>query len=81
MIPAPDKLVPLNDVVPAQIGEVVITGAAGVVLTVTGEEAKLKQPEAVAVAVIEFVATKAGETVIVHEVPLAVPDPICDAPA
>ena len=55
--------------------------AVGVALTVTGEEAKLTQPEAVAVAVIEFVATKAGETVIVHEVPLAVPDPICDAPA
>ena len=34
MIPAPDTLVPLNDVVPAQIVEVVITGAAGVAVTV-----------------------------------------------
>ena len=47
-MPAPDSLVPLTDVVPAQISEVVIDGAA-VVATVTALETALgHSPDAVA---------------------------------
>ena len=70
-MPAVVSLVPLTVVVPAQISEVVIAGAA-VVATVTElETALIHFPEAVANAVMALPADNAG-TVAVHAVSVAV---------
>ena len=77
-VPSASVLVPLTDVAPTQIGELT-TGASVLVCTVTAEEAALWHfPVEVAFAVIDSPATKAGDTVTVQDVPVAVPVPILD---
>ena len=69
---------PLTVVAPTQIGDET-TGAAVLLFTVTPVEAALWHLSVeVALAVIDSPATKAGDTVTVQDVPVAVPVPILD---
>ena len=78
VVPSASELVPLTEVASIQIGELT-TGASELVCTVTPVEAALWHfPDEVALAVIDSPATKAGDTVTVQEVPVAVPVPILD---